>query len=104
MTLVIAPANVPEWWIGATDSFVAHVPVPGRDGAEDEIAEREVTILLGEFATVWSELFPAEQTRIVQLLVERVDLRGDALEVRVRAAGLASLVAELRQQDERKAA
>jgi hypothetical protein len=28
----------------------------------------------------------------------------DALDVRVRAAGLANLVAELRQQDERKAA
>jgi hypothetical protein len=40
----------------------------------------------------------------VQLLLERVDVHEDALEVWVRAAGLASLVAELRQQDERKAA
>jgi site-specific DNA recombinase len=63
-----------------------------------------VTCLLTDFATVWSELFPAEQARIVQLLVERVDVREDALEVRIRAAGLASLVAELRQEDERKAA
>jgi hypothetical protein len=37
-------------------------------------------------------------------LVERVDIQEDALEVRVRAAGLAGLVGELRQQDERKAA
>ena len=49
-------------------------------------------------------MFPAEQTRIVQLLVERVDAREDALEVRIRAQGLPSLVAELRQHDERKAA
>jgi hypothetical protein len=63
-----------------------------------------VTVLLADFAMVWSELFPAEQARIVQLLIERVDMQEDALEVRVRAAGLASLVAELRQQDERKAA
>jgi hypothetical protein len=68
------------------------------------LTEREVTILLADFATVWKGLFPAEQARIVELLVERVDVREDALEVRVRAAGLASLVAELRQQDERKAA
>ena len=40
----------------------------------------------------------------MQLLVERVDVQEDALEVRIRATGLASLVAELRQQDERKAA
>ena len=59
---------------------------------------------LADFATVWNELFPAEQARIVQLLVERVDVQEDALEVRIRAEGLASLVGELRQQDERKAA
>ena len=72
--------------------------------SQDEIAEREVTVLLAEFATVWNELFPAEQARIVHLLVERVDVQGHALEVRIRAEGLASLVAELRQTDERKAA
>ena len=36
-------------------------------------------------AAIWSELFPAEQARIVQLLVERVDVRKDALEMRIRA-------------------
>jgi site-specific DNA recombinase len=71
---------------------------------DDAITEREVTVLLADFATVWSELFPAEQARIVQLLVERVDVQEDALEVRIRADGLASLVGELRQQGERKAA
>jgi site-specific DNA recombinase len=71
---------------------------------EDEITEREVTVLLADFATVWAELFPAEQARIVQLLVERVDVQKDALEVRIRAEGLASLVGELGQQGERKAA
>jgi hypothetical protein len=40
----------------------------------------------------------------MQLLVERVDVHEDALEVRIRAEGLASLIGELRQQDERKAA
>jgi site-specific DNA recombinase len=49
---------------------------------------------------VWAELFPAEQARIVHLLVERVDIQPDALEVRIRAEGLASLVGELRQGEE----
>jgi site-specific DNA recombinase len=66
---------------------------------DDAIKERDVTVLLAEFATVWNELFPAEQARIVQLLVQRVDVQEDALEVRIRAEGLASLVAELRQGD-----
>ena len=43
-------------------------------------------------------MFPIEQARIVRLLVERVDVQVDGLEVRLRAEGLASLVAELRQQ------
>jgi hypothetical protein len=70
----------------------------------DDVAEREVTILLAEFAVVWNELFPVEQARIVQLLVERVDVHEDALEVRVRAEGLRSLIGELRQQGEKMAA
>jgi hypothetical protein len=71
---------------------------------DDQITEREVTVLLADFATVWNELFPVEQARVVQLLVERVDVREEAIEVRIRAEGLASLVAELRQPDERRAA
>jgi len=38
------------------------------------------------------------------LLVERVDVRKDALELGIRAEGLASLVGELRQQGGRMAA
>jgi hypothetical protein len=48
--------------------------------------------------------FPAEQARIVHLLVERVAVQEAALEVRIRAEGLVSLAGELRQQGERKAA
>ena len=43
---------------------------------------------------LWDELFPAEQARIVQLLVERVDVRTDGVEVRLRPNGLAGLVRE----------
>jgi hypothetical protein len=88
----------------AVPELVARTWTAAKREGGDEITEREVTVLLADFAMVWSELFPAEQARIVQLLIERVDMQEDALEVRVRAAGLASLVAELRQQDERKAA
>jgi hypothetical protein len=76
-----------------------------REGEdENEITEREVTVLLADFATVWNELFPVEQARIVQLLVERVYVTENAIEVRIRAEGIASLIRELREQDDRKAA
>jgi len=37
---------------------------------------------------VWDELFLAEQARLVQLLVQRVDLKPDGLELRLRTQGL----------------
>jgi hypothetical protein len=87
----------------ATPDLVARTwATVNREGG-DEITEREVTVLLADFATVWGELFPAEQARIVQLLVERVDVREDALKVQIRAEGLASLVGELRQKERRAA-
>ncbi len=89
--LLLAPELVARTWATAK-----------RDG-DDGITEREVTALLADFAMLWNELFPAEQARIVQLLVERVDIQEDALEVRIRASGLPSLVAELQQGDERPA-
>jgi hypothetical protein len=71
---------------------------------KNEITGHEVTLLLADFATVWSELFPAEQARVIQLLVERVDVTENAIEVRIRAQGIASLIGELRKHDDRKAA
>jgi hypothetical protein len=88
----------------AAPELVARTWATAKREGDDQITEREVMSLLAEFATVWNELFPAEQARIIQLLFQRVDVREDALEVRIRAAGIASLVGELRQQDERKAA
>jgi hypothetical protein len=68
------------------------------------VTDRDVTSSLADFASVCSDLFLAKQARIVQVLVERVDVLHDAMEVRIRAEGLASLVGELRQQGERMAA
>jgi hypothetical protein len=76
-----------------------HQLAGGREG-EYELSEREVTTVLADFA---SELLVAEQALILQLL-ERVNGRADALEVRTRADGLASLVSELRQDGNRMAA
>jgi hypothetical protein len=44
---------------------------------------------------LWDELFPAEQARIVQLLVERVGVRMHGVEVRLRPNGLAGLMREV---------
>ncbi|MGZ9219930.1 MAG: zinc ribbon domain-containing protein, partial [Candidatus Binatia bacterium] len=68
-----------------------------------DIPERDVVKTVTDFAPLWDELFPAEQARIVRLLVERINLASDGMQVRLRAEGLQTLVEEL-QSRETKAA
>jgi site-specific DNA recombinase len=66
------------------------------------LTEREVIEALERLDPVWEELFPGEQTRIVQLLVERVEVGPEGLAVRLRGDGLRSLVAEIGAGRERE--
>jgi hypothetical protein len=58
--------------------------------------ESEVRAALQRLDPVWNELFPAEQARVVQLLVERIDVSPDGVDIRLRTQGLANLTAELK--------
>ena len=51
---------------------------------------------LAQLDPLWEELFPAEQARIVRLLVERVEVGPDGANIRLRVAGLTGLMRELR--------
>ena len=64
----------------------------------EEISEAEVREALWQLDPLWNELFPAEQARVVRLLVERVDIQPNSMNVRLRTAGLTKLVAELRER------
>jgi Recombinase len=59
------------------------------------ITEADASAALQRLDPLWDELFPAEQARIVGLLVERVDIGADGLNVRLRMAGLSGLAREL---------
>ena len=63
------------------------------------VGEQEVIGALASLDPVWEELFPAEQERIVQLLVRRVEVGPDGLDLELRAEGLESLALELRSQE-----
>jgi len=62
-----------------------------------DIDESEVRDALYRLEPIWNELFPAEQARIVHLLVERVDVSPDGVNIRLRTEGLTNLTSELRQ-------
>jgi site-specific DNA recombinase len=65
----------------------------------DNITEAEVRGALEQLDPLWNELFPAEQTRIIQLLVERVDVQEDAVEIQFRIDGLANLVEDFTRHE-----
>ncbi|WP_430463519.1 recombinase family protein [Tabrizicola sp.] len=58
-------------------------------------SEADAIAALHEFTTLWSQLFPAEQARIIQLLVRRVTVTAAGLEVDIRREGIAGVVREL---------
>jgi len=61
----------------------------------DRISEADVRASLQQIDPSWDELFPAEQARIVALLVERVDVGSDGLNVRLRVDGLSGITREM---------
>jgi site-specific DNA recombinase len=58
--------------------------------------EAEVGAALTQFDAVWEALSPSEQSRLVELLIERVDYDGAAgtLAIHFHESGLESLIAE----------
>jgi site-specific DNA recombinase len=58
--------------------------------------EAKITVATTRLDAIWDQLFPAEQTRIVRLLVEKVILSPNDLEVWLRANGIERLALELR--------
>ena len=77
--LLRAPEIVVQTWRAAK----ASIP---------DITEAEVRDALERFEPLWEELFPAEQARIVHLLVERVDIVPEGADIRLRTDGLDELV------------
>ena len=60
-----------------------------NDETEDALLdESEVIEALGALEPVWDELYPAEQARILRLLIERIDVAPDGLSVTLHAAGI----------------
>jgi site-specific DNA recombinase len=65
-----------------------------RDG-HDDFAEADAIAALQGFQGLWSQLFPAEQARIVQLLVRRVTVTAEGLVLDLRTDGIAGVMRDL---------
>ena len=61
----------------------------------ERVDERAVIEALRRFDGLWASLFPAEQARIVRLLIDRVTVSAQGLAVDLRNNGIATLVRDL---------
>lgn len=69
-----------------------------------DVSEAEVRSALLGFDALWDELFPIEQARIVELLVERIDMHAERIDITLKIQGLTSLSSELQPQPFQQAA
>src|SRR4051794_5024190 len=81
-TLLCQPEIIVGTWIAA------RVDMP-------ELTEGETREALLRLDPLWNELFPAEQARIIRLLVERIEIGPGGADIRLRVEGLVSLVQDL---------
>jgi len=75
--------------------LVARVAAQAVD-ADPRWDEAQVTVAMTRLDPIWEQLFPAEQQRILRLLVEQVIVSPTDLEVRFRPNGIQALARELR--------
>jgi site-specific DNA recombinase len=87
MKQVRALLRAPEVVVGTRKAALVEVP----DLTEDEVREA-----LARLDPIWEELFPAEQERIVRLLVERVVVSEAGAEITLNLDGLAGLARDMR--------
>jgi len=62
--------------------------------------EAQISVAMLKLDQIWDNLFPAEQTRIVKLLIEKIVISCTGMEVRLRPTGIDSLTRELSRADE----
>jgi hypothetical protein len=80
--LLLSPEIIVQTWRSARKSIKG-------------LTESDVRSALLAFEPLWNELFPVEQARIIELLVERVDVQTDRVDIKLRIAGVTSLIGEL---------
>ena len=62
---------------------------------DESLTETDVRLALQDIDPVWKELFPAEQARIVNLLIENITVDTEGIAIRMRSDGLESLTRDL---------
>ena len=69
---------------------------------DNHVDEAKVCVTMLQIEKVWDQLFPAEQERIVRLLIKKVVVTPHNIEVQFRPNGIERLAAEIKLPDHEK--
>lgn len=69
-----------------------------QQATEIDAHEQEIMKALRQLEPVWMQLFPTEQARIIQLLIEKIIVDTDGIDFYIRLNGLTSLATEVDDQ------
>ncbi len=77
-----------------------------REAIKDDhkISEQDVRSSLQNLNLVWDELFPIEQARLLKLLIDKIIVNNDRIDIRIHAEGLNSLVRDIQYIQQHKEA
>ena len=89
---ILATGLVCAVQVGATEIPLKNADFEQAIKLDPTLDEAKITVAMTRLDAIWDQLFPAEQTRIVKLLVEKVIVSPNDLEVRLRANGIERLV------------
>ena len=62
---------------------------------ETDVTKSDISTAFQCVETLWEDLFPAEQNRLVRLLVEKIDIRETGIDMEIKTNGLAALISDL---------
>jgi DNA invertase Pin-like site-specific DNA recombinase len=93
------PADIAEAAVVAEIRRVLRTPETAANViaalGRDDIPEADAIASLRDFPELWTQLFPAEQARIIQLLVRRVTVTAEGLVIDLRTNGIAGVMREM---------
>jgi len=79
--------KTPEWLINVWKNV--------NQKTKPKITEKEIKIILNKFSPIWGQLFPAEQARLIQLLVKKIIINDDKLILQMHRNDIAQFALEL---------
>ena len=78
--------------LASPEAIAAVCQTLGQQGSP--IGEAQAVVSLHRLGQVWDQLFPAEQQRLAQLMIERIELNDQGLNIRWRPLGWRELLGE----------